>query len=29
MVLEDIINIFKSRYEIDRHDPENGLPSSF
>ena len=26
MVLEDIINIFKSRYEIDRHDPENGLP---
>ena len=26
MVLEDIINIFNSRYEIDRHDPENGLP---
>lgn len=26
MVLENIINIFKSRYEIDRHDPANGLP---
>ena len=26
MVLEDIINIFKSRYEIGRYDPENGLP---
>lgn len=26
MQLEDIINIFKSRYEIDRYDPENGLP---
>lgn len=26
MHLEDIINIFKSRYEIDRYDPENGLP---